>query len=146
MSRLATTGCLVVLLTGCLADTSLAPDVGGLAIGACNPEDSDPEVDVSYANDIAPIIEARCVGCHTPGRVGTNESALSLTSHGELVRGGLNSGGDIVVPGDPCVSILVQKLGEAPPFGSRMPRGGTPLSRSDRRLIADWISEGANDN
>jgi hypothetical protein len=38
-------------------------------------------------------------------------------------------------------------VGEAPPFGARMPLNGPPfLDERDRQLLADWIAEGADDN
>ena len=40
----------VLALAGCLAE--LEPDVGDAARGLCKPEDSDPEHDVSFENDI----------------------------------------------------------------------------------------------
>jgi len=51
------------------------------------------------------------------------------------------------VAGRPCDSLLLQKLGPAPPFGSRMPMDGPPyLANEDLVQISDWIVEGANDN
>jgi hypothetical protein len=59
----------------------------------------------------------------------------------------MNSGTRIVIPGKPCDSIIVQKLGLAPPFGARMPYNGPPyLSAAELQLIRDWIAEGALDN
>ena len=50
------------------------------------------------------------------------------------------------MPGDACGSILVQKLGDAPPFGARMPLEGPALGAPEIQLIVDWIVEGADDN
>ncbi len=52
----------------------------------------------------------------------------------------------IVVDGMPCASILYQKTGPSPPFGARMPRSASALSDADRKLIHDWIAEGAQND
>ena len=139
-------------ISACLDE--LEPEVGELRAGVCTPEDSDPRYDVSFSEDVFPMFERKApeigCGCHLPssGRpIGIELSGFNLGSYGSLMRGGTTSGADIVVPGDPCASILVQKLSSAPPFGSRMPSNGPPyLSNTERALIADWIAEGAHDN
>ena len=110
-------------------------------------EDSDPTADVSYATDIyAGIFDAEegpSCSCHRRGAPG----GFNLGSYINLRSGGNNSGSRIIVPGKPCDSLLVQKLGFAPPFGARMPYNGPPyLDAVDVRTIMDWIAEGAKDN
>ena len=64
-----------------------------------------------------------------------------------MLAGGQNTGASIVVSGMPCDSLLWQKISPGPPFGARMPFNGPPfLSDEQRRLIGDWIAEGARDN
>lgn len=143
----------LALLAGCVVE-SLEPGVGPLRAGLCEPEDSDPDNDVSFAKDIEPLFErpfgkAGC-SCHLPTSsvtVGIQNSGLNLGSYAALRRGG-NSGRDtIVVPGDPCMSLIVQKTSNAPPSGARMPSDGPPyLSPSEQQLLRDWIAEGAHDN
>ena len=139
-----------VQISGCLLD---APDVGPPIAGRCNPVDSNTDQDVSFAVEILPIFRrdnAPGCSCHQPSdgfRPGFELTGLDLSSYESLLRGGTNSGGQIVVPGSPCDSILVQKIGDAPPFGSRMPLSGPPyLTDRERQVIADWIAEGARDN
>jgi len=143
---------LVLMLSACIAD--LEPEVGELRTGICEPEDSDPEHDVSFMEDLLPLIErpggeGGC-SCHTPKSarpIGIELAGLNLGSPEALLRGGKMSGDQIVVPGDPCSSIIVQKVSSAPPFGARMPTSGPPyLSPAERNLLADWIAEGAHDN
>lgn len=107
--------------------------------------DSDPEVDVSFELDVQPLTfrsPGGC-GCHATG----STSGFNLGSYVNLRRGGVTSGTDIVVPGAPCDSVLVQKLGPTPPFGSRMPNNGPPyFTEAELTLVKDWIAEGARDN
>lgn len=109
--------------------------------------DSDPKRDVSFADDIMPILE-RC-SCHNSNSgdsYAISESGLTIEDYESVRVGGYDSGDKIIVPGNACDSILLQKLGTNPPFGERMPLEGPYLSESEMRLLSDWIVEGARDN
>jgi hypothetical protein len=139
-------------LGACLGE--LEPEVGQLRAGVCTPEDSDEAYDVSFKEDVLPLFERMApevgCGCHQPTSrrpIGIELTGFDLSTYSGVMRGGMTSGEDIVVPGDPCASILVQKMSAAPPFGSRMPSSGPPyFSDAERALIADWIAEGAHEN
>ena len=132
---------------------TLAPDVGPRLAGTCEDADSNPGTPVSFSASIRPLISRQMGGCscHLPtpngDGVGTQISGLNLSSLSTLRRGGLNSGAKVIIAGEPCSSIMYQKLSDAPPFGSRMPLNGPPYWNSDElQLLHDWIAEGANDN
>lgn len=138
--------------SGCL--TELEPDVGDLRAGTCTSEDSDPAANVSFREQILPLFQRSgslggCT-CHQPANRSTSgieQSGLSLLNYASLMRGGNTSQSMIVVPGDPCASVIVQKVSSAPPFGSRMPPGGPPfMTPEEIGLLRDWIAEGAYDN
>jgi hypothetical protein len=150
---------LLIAIAGC--DISYEPDVGplqeevsvdaGTGSAAEGPKlarcvDSDPMTNVSFSLQIRPLTARSpggCLSCH-----GTNTtSGFNLGSYDSLRRGGLNSGTRIIVAGDPCASILPQKLGVAPPYGARMPYNGPPyFTAAELTLVRDWIAEGAQDN
>ena len=143
----------LLLLGGCAFEE---PEVGPPLAGNCESEDSDPDVNVRFSLDIRPLMnrprgEAGC-SCHQPSAgsstpSGIDQSGLDLGSVEKLRRGGRNTGADLVVPGDPCASVLMHKIAGAPPFGSRMPLDGPPyLAPEEIQLISDWIAEGAVDN
>lgn len=145
--------CALAALSGCILE-SFEPEVGDVRAGLCKPEDSDPDVDVSYAEGIQPLFErplgqAGC-GCHMPtGRraSGLEATGLRLSSYADLMRGGDKSRDTMVVPGDPCASLIVQKTSNSPPSGSRMPSDGPPyLSPGELQRLRDWIAEGAHEN
>jgi hypothetical protein len=132
---------------------ALTPDVGPRLAGTCADADSDPATPVSFSASIRPLISRSMGGCscHLPtpngDGVGTQISGLNLSSLSTLRRGGLNSGAKVVIAGEPCSSIMYQKLSDAPPFGSRMPLNGPPYwSPDELQLLHDWIAEGASDN
>ena len=138
------------LSLGCIS--KLEPDVGEARAGLCRPEDTDPDRNVSFKDDIMPLFERDTAGCscHISGEgrsSGIQRSGLDLTSHETMMRGGDIGGSETVIPGDPCASTLLLKIGPAPPFGSRMPPNGPPFwTPQERSLLSDWIAEGAYDN
>ena len=138
---------------GCLG--ALDPMVGDPLVERCADVDSDPDVEVSFARDVQPILLQQVAGqpgcsCHIPGSpdpIGLEETGLDLSRYEGLRQGGKNSLGGVVVPGAPCESVLWQKISAGPPFGARMPFNGPPfLDAPTRQLISDWIAEGARDN
>ena len=148
-------GCAAAGLLGfasCISDVE--PDVGPVRAGVCRNEDSDPNHAVSFRNDLLPLFmrpfgAAGC-GCHLPsGRrsSGIDATGFDVSTYTSFVRGGNNSRDTAVVPGAPCMSLVVQKVSSAPPTGSRMPSDGPPyLSPKEIALLSDWIAEGALDN
>jgi hypothetical protein len=132
---------LVALLFG-VAACFPEPDVGEPFAGLCEPEDSDPSASVSFGLEVRPLFdrsgsEGGC-SCHNAGA-----SAPAGFDMSTLV----NSGRNVIVPGDPCASMLVHKISAAPPSGARMPLAGPPfLTDEEQQLVHDWIAEGALDN
>lgn len=150
----------LIAVAGC--DITYTPDVGplqeeisvdaGMGSSAGGPPllarcvDSDPSTNVSFSLQIRPLTTRSpggCLGCH-----GTNTtSGFNIGSYDSLRRGGINSGTRLIVAGDPCASILPQKLGVAPSFGARMPYNGPPyFTAAELTLVRDWIAEGAQNN
>jgi hypothetical protein len=153
-NRLVMLACalLPIAASACLADVE--PEVGAQRAGTCKPEDSDPTHNVSFDSEILPLFlrpfgQAGC-GCHQPGNKktsGIDATGLSLYDYASLIRGGNTSHDTIVVPGNPCKSLIVQKVSESPPTGSRMPSDGPPyLTPVEIGLLSDWVAEGAHDN
>jgi hypothetical protein len=136
-----------------VAACTLTPDVGQRLAGTCSDSDGHPGKPVLFSTDIHPLIfraPGGC-GCHLPNPsgdgVGTQLSGLNLSSLATLRMGGINTGTRMVVAGQPCSSLMYQKLSDAPPFGSRMPLNGPPFWTTDElQLLHDWIAEGAHDN
>lgn len=132
----------------------LDPMVGSAINERCTNGDSDPDTEVSFARMILPVFRKQnvSVGCNChqpsdPNPIGFEQGGLDLSSYSSLLRGGNNSKGNIVIPGQPCDSIIWQKISAGPPFGARMPFNGPPfLDDAMRQILADWIAEGARDN
>lgn len=102
--------------------------------------------EISYENDIqAPIFNVSClVGCHD----GTKQAGVGLTSWETMMEGG--DRGQIVIAGNADESPLVWSLKGIDATGnpvSQMPPLNFPqISRTDIRIIEDWIDSGALNN
>jgi len=92
---------------------------------------------IDFARQVQPILEAKCLECHSATR---RKGGLSLASYGDLLDGGKD--GAIVRPGRGPVSQLIQRLtGEAD--GDQMPKDDPPLPAGEIALIRRWVDEGA---
>jgi len=97
---------------------------------------------MSFAEDIAPILKGWCVSCHQPSGEGYNASGLDLTSYDGLMKG--TKFGPMVIPGQPDNSnLMVLIQGQAK---IRMPFGHKALPNCLRNNIWSWIFQGAKNN
>lgn len=133
------------------ACTVFEPEVGAL-VAPCSDADSNPSVDVSFKQQIRPIMNGdvpgprACADCHYHSRgtqAGLQQTGFDLETLGSLRKGGVNTADDIVVAGKPCSSAIVQKLRGTYHIGVRMPKGGPYWSEAQIQLMIDWIAEGA---
>jgi len=97
---------------------------------------------MSYAEDVMPILKGYCVSCHQPGGQGLAESGLDLTSYDGLMKG--TKFGPMVIPGQPDSSNLIVLIdGKAK---LRMPYGHKALPSCLRDTVYSWIFQGAKNN
>jgi hypothetical protein len=104
-----------------------------------------PGSGVSFSQDIQPIFNANCIGCHG------GSGGLYLTagqSYGNLVNVRALAGCTTemrVLPENAASSVLYKRI-SGTACGDQMPRGGNPLSAADIQKIVDWINQGALNN
>ena len=91
---------------------------------------------VSFTNDVLPILQSRCVNCHGGERV---EEGLSVKSYADLMTGSKN--GSVITAGDAGNSLLVDLVAS-----QKMPKRGPKLTPNQIQLITDWVNQGAQDN
>lgn len=111
------------------------------------------ERQASFAEDIQPILDNRCVECHGEGGEGMSASQLDLRSYEGVMAG--TGFGPVVVPGSPESSALYLVIAHATAPEIQMPphhadalaegRGAT-LNEDEVGLIRRWIAEGAANN
>ncbi|AKF10708.1 c-type cytochrome domain-containing protein [Sandaracinus amylolyticus] len=116
-------------------DCASCPADCGACTDAC---ESGLAPNVDYGEDVQPIFDARCVGCHG----GTDPAAgLRLDTLLGLLAG--SASGPVITPCSCRDSLLWKKLGPDPFTGDRMPLGGAPLSDAEIARICQWLDEGA---
>jgi hypothetical protein len=91
---------------------------------------------VSFAADVLPILERRCVKCHGGERT---EEGLILKVYADVMAGSWN--GPVVEPGSAADSYLAEQI-----ISGKMPKKEPRLLPSEIRIISDWIDAGASDN
>ena len=124
---------------GILPSLALAATfVSGSASAAENTAEDRP---VSYWNDIRPILQASCQGCHQPAKA---KGAYVLTDVKRLIAGG-ESDEPAVIASKPDESYFLEQI--TPVNGKvEMPPKGEPLHETEIALIRKWIAEGAVDD
>lgn len=147
----AATALALVALALAPACGTIEPEVGE-RLSACVDADSNPAVKVSFKDQIRPIMAGKVPGptpcgmCHSPvaGTMeGFNATGFDIRKLASVRKGGRNTSDDIIVPGKPCESAIVQKL-KGTYGGARMPKGGPYWNAEQIQLMIDWIAEGAS--
>ncbi|MFT5467469.1 MAG: WD40 repeat protein/mono/diheme cytochrome c family protein [Verrucomicrobiales bacterium] len=104
-------------------------------------EKSDSSGPVSYYEQIRPIFQASCQGCHQPAKA---KGDYVMTQFQQLLKGG-KTGDAAITPGKAEESSVVLRV--KPEAGEDiMPPKGEKLNESEIALIERWISEGAKDD
>ena len=102
--------------------------------------------DVSFNEDVQPILHDYCVSCHSPGGKGHAKSGLDLTSYEGLMRG--TKFGPVVIPGNSDTSTFT-KLLTGTNRGLKMPMGLNATGTLDRQyilILRKWVKQGAKNN
>ena len=96
---------------------------------------------LSFKRDIAPILVANCVGCHSGNGQGLRNGKLDLTTFEKMMAGGKR--GKDIIGGEPENSHLVLMVkGEETP---KMPRnnGQQGFAEEAAEKIETWVKQGA---
>jgi hypothetical protein len=104
-----------------------------MALGTLLAPPSNP---AGYSRDVAPVLAMRCSRCH--GDQGAPSGGLDTRSWAGLK--------DVVEPGDPDRSLLVEFIEGRRGPQHRMPLGEPPLPPTQIASIRRWIAEGARED
>jgi hypothetical protein len=108
---------------------------------------------VSFQNDVNPILRANCLSCHDGQGEGMEASGFSVSSYEDLMQG--TKFGKVVVPGDSLSSSLYRLIDhqvdpsiQMPPHHEQAVASGQMASLSAYQIntIKDWIDQGAKNN
>jgi hypothetical protein len=98
--------------------------------------------EISFSEDIFPIIQIRCLECHQPEGDGYEKSGLDLRTYQGLMKG--TKFGTMVIPGNAFTSNLMLMIDGRAKI--RMPHRKKKLSSCEIKEIRWWINQGAKDN
>ncbi|MBC8350730.1 MAG: DUF1549 domain-containing protein [Planctomycetes bacterium] len=106
-----------------------------------NPGEASDRTQVSYFQQVRPIFQAQCHGCHQPAKA---DGDYVMTDFERMLAGG-ESEETAIVPGRAGEGYLFELIkpvdGEA-----EMPKEKKPLSEIELALIEKWIAQGAKDD
>lgn len=106
--------------------------------GLALPPQAGAQAQVSFTKDVVPVLQRRCVACHSPlGRSGK----LSVATYAALKSGGTM--GPSFVSGKPADSPLYKLVTGKNPA---MPKGQPPLGRKEQETLRLWIAQGGRDD
>lgn len=100
--------------------------------------------EVSYKNDVYPILYDYCMNCHSPEGKGYKKSGLDMRTYESLMKG--TKFGPVVKPGDPETSTFVMMVeGRAKPELHMPPLDGR-LYKQHITILRKWVHQGAKHN
>ena len=100
---------------------------------------------ISYRNDVFPILHDYCLNCHEPGGKGYEKSGLDMSTYKSLMKG--TKFGSVIKPGDSFTSIIIQVIEGRVHESIKMPFGMSGgLARDKIEILKKWVNQGAKDN
>lgn len=94
---------------------------------------------VVYQDVILPILNAKCISCHNMKKA---KGELNLADAAAMFKGGKN--GKLFVPGNPGISLLLERIHLPLDDEKRMPPKGKPeLTEAEMVLLKLWIKGNA---
>jgi hypothetical protein len=101
---------------------------------------------VSYQRDVSPVLETKCIGCHTPPHgEGYKKAGLDLASYETLMEGTYY--GPVIVPGDSRRSTLNMLVeGRAGELSRILKEKHNPVTDHEIEVLRLWVDQGAINN
>jgi hypothetical protein len=101
---------------------------------------------VSYKDDVVPILESRCIKCHVaPDGSGYRATGLKMDSYESLMQG--TAYGQVIVAGDSRRSMLNMLVEGRAGKDQRMPHSeDDALDPEQIEILRKWVNQGALDN
>lgn len=100
--------------------------------------------EVSFKDDVFPILELRCAECHSAGGIGFVASGLDLTSYEGIMAG--TKGGPMVIPRRGMESNLLAVIEHRTNREIWMPYKRGMLSKCEILALRFWVLQGARNN
>lgn len=101
--------------------------------------------DMSFKNDVTPVLHDYCLSCHQPGGKGYEKSGLDMSSYDTLMKG--TKFGAVIKPGDSFTSIFIQVIEGRVHASIKMPYGmNGGLAKEKIAVLKKWVDQGAKNN
>lgn len=95
-----------------------------------------------FRDVVQPIFQNKCISCHNPDKI---KGGLMLIDEQSVLKGGKD--GKLIVPGQPQLSLLLQRIHLPDEEKKHMPPAGKPqLTADEQRLLFLWIKGNAEFN
>jgi mono/diheme cytochrome c family protein len=121
-----------------------APLLITAGLSSCEKAEQPQYQNVTYANDVEPIIQKHCAECHLTGKQGARESGLLMDSYESLMKG--TPFGQVINPGSAMSSSLYMLVSGKDKLTVTMPHSKESLSDEEIETIRVWIENGAVEN
>ncbi|MBC9934438.1 c-type cytochrome domain-containing protein [Chitinophaga qingshengii] len=93
-----------------------------------------------YEHLVKPVLEEKCMSCHNASKA---KGGLSMELPQQLLAGG--KGGKLFIPGNPAMSLVMERLHLPAEDKKHMPPTGKPqLTEEEVSLLYYWIKGGAD--
>lgn len=101
---------------------------------------------ISYKDDVQPIVFDKCTGCHTPPYgEGYRKTGLDMRSYEALMNGSMY--GPVVVPGNSKMSPLNMLVeGRAGSLSRLLKDQHRPVTDDEIEVLHLWVEQGARNN
>ena len=97
-----------------------------------------------YGKNIQRIFNNSCGSSYGSCHILGSAYGVNLSSYQNVMASYSSEyGRNVVLPGNPTVSPLINKIGPNPQYGYRMPYGMPPLSAAEIDTLVQWIKDGA---
>ncbi len=94
---------------------------------------------LTFARDVLPIFESRCIECHGPDKV---KGSLRLDLLADIYRADRDR--EVVKPGKPGESELIRRVSLPRDDDEHMPSRGEPLTAEQIGTLTKWIEQGGS--
>lgn len=133
----------LLCLVASLGLTTLAAEKGKTSVDVSKLPPASDRKDLSFAQDIKPIFDKSCIGCHGPEK---SKGKLRLDTLQAVLKGGED--GKVVEAGNSAGSVLIHNVAHLGDPDDYMPppknkAGIPPLTPEQIGLVRAWIDQGA---
>ena len=120
----------------------LIPSILGAFLFGCEKAPQQPQV--SFTQDVKPLIDKNCTECHSVGQEGMEASGFATVDYESIMKG--TKYGPVIVAGNAISSSFYRLIAGKVDPSIQMPHGKEAISEENITKIEMWIDQGAKNN